>query len=1316
MTNLWKRSISLFLAFVMVFGMLPVNAFATDIGQNTEETSVTDPVVEDTTEASVETTEAPEEETTAPDEGDDTSSDDGKVTDSVTAPAVTDETVNGSEETDETVTETTETGTEPVPSRTNHHIVPEVDLPDQEDLFAGYVQQQFYEEAAVFGSAAGNRLSGDEKLAYNALVSVIKQIASGQWTSTQISIGARLGKLTFEDGTTGVFDAEIEVAFSQTDFSDASLSRVLNALLTDLPYELYWFDKGTGVQTEQVTSDDGLYLAFSFTVAPNYQGSSALTTDTSKTGAAVDAAAYAATVVNNVAADENVKTDYDKLVAYRDWICAAVSYNHDAADNKTSSVNNDPWQMIYVFDQDGSTNVVCEGYSKAFQYLCDLTDFDGDVICYTVSGVMTGGTGAGNHMWNIVEIDGNRYLVDVTNSDAGSVGQDGSLFLVGGTADAEGRYTFGTVSFAYDEETISLWSDSDALTLAAEDFDPEAAEEGSDPGVASSAETALREGLAATSGVSYTMTESVTLTDDLTVNIRNEDAPYVSFVIPENVTLTVPSGVTLKMESYMDIQGELVLEDGATFVIGATNSSNYTDVSVWGKLTAASGATVTIRNAAGITLQYGYGTITGIDTRKIVANLGVSTLDELKDALSITGYNNVQSFADANITIAENLTIPSGYSFYCTQEGRTITIAAGGHLTVEGFFSVQNGATLKIENGGTLTIDSDTGRAISYGGIIDNQGTINGYFQINSEGGAQMSEADFISAIQSISGHYNLADHVVITGDVTIPENLTVWVTETGSLTVAEGGKLTVSNRSELSTGSGLIQIDGTLVNNGFVSLSHGGNNARVIVSASGELQNNLTLSVLSGTLTLDGTYTAGTDSWVDYEPQATITNIEKIDKSKMGLMDIVYTEEELRSAVVKQNGYADQSVYINDDITLTSALTLPNGVGLQIGFTWYSEDENQYGLTIANGATLINDSYIHVGEKFYLHVNSGATLVNNGEIWVNGSYECNGTLTGNEVQIQGGSITQEELEAKIEAANGEWVEVTQSVTLERDLTIDNQGLSVSGQCLLIVPDGVTLTVNTYLSIYSMVVVESGGKLVMGPDAIIEVDGAGGLTIQSGSDISGIVPGHIHQYMRFGATVDGLDKSYIEVCYEVDSLESMNSVISEISSGYHSGRVKPTVPFEITGNVTIPSNVSFEIFDYYEISPVNMGISGTVTNLGAMVIGRNVNLTVTGTLENQGDINVNSGGTLHIATAGSLTNNGGLYNRGGTITVDGAYENNGNVQGDVTVGGQMTQDELEAALADCVANNGGWVQDTKVTLARRPSSWKRAAGSLFPVV
>lgn len=30
-------------------------------------------------------------------------------------------------------------------------------------------------------------------------------------------------------------------------------------------------------------------------------------------------------------------------------------------------------ELIWVFDGDSSTNVVCEGYAKAFQYLCDLS-------------------------------------------------------------------------------------------------------------------------------------------------------------------------------------------------------------------------------------------------------------------------------------------------------------------------------------------------------------------------------------------------------------------------------------------------------------------------------------------------------------------------------------------------------------------------------------------------------------------------------------------------------------------------------------------------------------------------------------------------------------------------------------------------------------------------------------------------------------------------------------------------------------------------------------------------------------------------------
>lgn len=41
-----------------------------------------------------------------------------------------------------------------------------------------------------------------------------------------------------------------------------------------------------------------------------------------------------------------------------------------AADDGDFSLDNDPWQLIHVFDGDTTTNVVCEGCSKAFVYTC----------------------------------------------------------------------------------------------------------------------------------------------------------------------------------------------------------------------------------------------------------------------------------------------------------------------------------------------------------------------------------------------------------------------------------------------------------------------------------------------------------------------------------------------------------------------------------------------------------------------------------------------------------------------------------------------------------------------------------------------------------------------------------------------------------------------------------------------------------------------------------------------------------------------------------------------------------------------------------
>ena len=139
--------------------------------------------------------------------------------------------------------------------------------------------------------------------------------------------------------------------------------------------------------------------------------------------------------------------------------------------------NNAPdsvFQMVSVFDGNPDTKVVCEGYAKAFQYLCDLSTFK-SAKCYTVSGNMAGGTGAGGHMWNIVSIGSSNYLVDVTNCDDGAVGSPDKLFMAIPSSGAwNGTYTFSAASnitYTYGSDQIGYYGES-ILKLATTPYDP----------------------------------------------------------------------------------------------------------------------------------------------------------------------------------------------------------------------------------------------------------------------------------------------------------------------------------------------------------------------------------------------------------------------------------------------------------------------------------------------------------------------------------------------------------------------------------------------------------------------------------------------------------------------------------------------------------------------------------------------------------------------------------------------------------------------------------------------------------------------------
>ncbi len=264
--------------------------------------------------------------------------------------------------------------------------------------------------------------------------------------------------------------SDMSKALSNAVSTAIDLKHILNCLIIDCPYELYWYDKSVGlivnysyIQSEQAVSIDTLSLGFGVSVdyrAADYDSKKpAVTTELSRVKAAI------ATAKNVVEANKN-KTDVEKLQAYCKYICDNVAYNSSV---DLSSPYGDPWQLIYVFDGNDTTNVLCEGYVKAFQYLCELTKFEGNVKSYIVTGHLSGGTGAGPHMWNVVITDEGNFIADVTNSDAGTVGKKGDLFMNAfpkiGNADG---YTFdiggGLVVYTYNDICKELCS-ADIRTL-----------------------------------------------------------------------------------------------------------------------------------------------------------------------------------------------------------------------------------------------------------------------------------------------------------------------------------------------------------------------------------------------------------------------------------------------------------------------------------------------------------------------------------------------------------------------------------------------------------------------------------------------------------------------------------------------------------------------------------------------------------------------------------------------------------------------------------------------------------------------------------
>ena len=404
-------------------------------------------------------------------------------------PAEDDEAV--SDETESGYTDPKETEGPIVGEPTMETYVPgDTDGQSSDDLFAAYVDKAFgganTAKKLRGGGFAGARLTGVNKAIYNYLAAQIPSIANGERASTSFAIdveeiGIKKNWTAQDLGVNAIFvdgaiPQEVRDAFENATVQ-YNIPAVNKALLSDYPYQMYWYDKTVGViystgfgwsagfddelGEDVMTITSPLMISFAVSTDFDVEGEE-YTVDTNVGQSVQDSVNNANAIVSKYSSND----DRAKLRGYRDDICDLVSYN-DAAVGGGASYGN-PWQMIWVFDGDPETKVVCEGYSKAFKYLCDQTDFQSDIRCLTVSGTMGGGTGAGAHMWNVVRMDdGRNYVVDVTNCDTGTVGWPDQLFLATATYTSNNSYDCacdsGTITYSYNSETIGIYNEFELL-------------------------------------------------------------------------------------------------------------------------------------------------------------------------------------------------------------------------------------------------------------------------------------------------------------------------------------------------------------------------------------------------------------------------------------------------------------------------------------------------------------------------------------------------------------------------------------------------------------------------------------------------------------------------------------------------------------------------------------------------------------------------------------------------------------------------------------------------------------------------------------
>ena len=214
-------------------------------------------------------------------------------------------------------------------------------------------------------------------------------------------------------------DSEYEPSFyAEGNLSEYQMTQAVEAYKNDHP-EVFWLK--SYYEYENYDYETGIWLAY-----------------TMSGDKLVTAKKEFNTAVDTISKSVPYGTECEREEYIHNYIINNCDYDEEAAESEEVQGNENDAYGVFV---DGKA--VCEGYSKAFQILCNKADID----CIQLMGIVD----SDNHVWNCVKIGGDWYQIDVTWDDVDDFIYDSH------------EYFNLTDSLMYEEHTLSpKYSEIDA--------------------------------------------------------------------------------------------------------------------------------------------------------------------------------------------------------------------------------------------------------------------------------------------------------------------------------------------------------------------------------------------------------------------------------------------------------------------------------------------------------------------------------------------------------------------------------------------------------------------------------------------------------------------------------------------------------------------------------------------------------------------------------------------------------------------------------------------------------------------------------------